>query len=804
MKQITKKALGILLAFVMVMTLLPTVAFAAELAVTVGQKEVDNVAGTTITIPVSLANNPGITSARIKVSFDKSALVLIKAEAKDTLALNYTKPDDKKIANANSTGSVVLVWQGAEASDGNGEIAVLTFEVAEGATAGEKALTATVGEDDFTDADMNSLPVTVVSGSVTLKDKPVAVTGVTLNKSTMSLVATAEETLTATVAPENATNKAVTWSTSNDKVAAVVNGKVTAVAPGEAVITATTADGGFTATCKVTVTEKPCAHPADKLTKVEAKEATCTEPGNAECWLCGECGKYLSADKSTVQDTIFGYAPALGHEYGNLVAAVAPTCTVNGNVAYYQCSRCNSYFDADKNPITSIVAPATGHVIQHHAAVAATCVAEGSKEYWSCANCDAKFADKDGKNPITSIVTPIDKTKHVGGTSYAGDEKDHWTICNSCKAMLSIKTPHAAASTGAATCVGSAVCDTCHMSFGAVNPQNHASELKHHDAVASTCVKEGNIEYWSCASCKKNFSDAEGKTLAENVTLPVNASAHTIVNVPAKAHTCTENGIIAHYKCTGCGKLFSDKAGENEITNIVDPAAHKLTPVAEKPSTCRVNGTGAYNKCEVCGKMFDKDTNKEITAVPVLELAAHTWDDVWHANSTGHYHECTVCGIAGDVTAHTPGAEATETTPQTCTVCGYIIKPATSHKEHTKGNLMSDATSHWYACTGCSEQLEKANHTVTSWTVDKAATTTEEGLRHGNCSVCQHVVYEKLAKINNTPVTPTTPSKPGRPSGTKTVQSGKTFDAGVGVYVGLSILSLTGSAVVIGKKRKTR
>lgn len=629
----------------------------------------------------------------------------------------------------------------------------------------------------------------------------VAVTGVTLNKSTMSLVATAEETLTATVAPENATNKAVTWSTSNDKVATVADGKVTAVAPGEAVITATTADGGFTATCKVTVTEKPCEHNA-KLTKVEAKKATCTEPGNAECRLCGECGKYLSTDKRTVQDTIFGYASALGHEYGNLVAAVAPTCTVNGNVAYYQCSRCNSYFDADKNPITSIVAPATGHVIQHHAAVAATCVAEGSKEYWSCANCDAKFADKDGNTPFDgAIVTPIDKTKHVGGTSYAGDEKDHWTICNSCKEMLSIKTPHAAASTGAATCVGSAVCDTCHMSFGDVNPKNHASELKHHDAVASTCVKEGNIEYWSCASCKKNFSDAEGKTPVENVTLPVNASAHTIVNVPAKAHTCTEDGIIAHYKCTGCGKLFSDKAGENEITNIVDPAAHKLTPVAEKPSTCRVNGTGAYNKCEVCGKMFDKDTNKEITAVPVLELAAHSWDDVWHANSTGHYHECTVCGIAGDVTAHTPGAEATETTPQTCTVCGYIIKPATSHKEHTKGNLMSDATSHWYACTGCSEQLEKANHTVTSWTVDKAATTTEEGLRHGNCSVCQHVVYEKLAKINNTPVNP---SKPGRPSGTKTVQSGKTFDAGVGVYVGLSILSLTGSAVVIGKKRKTR
>lgn len=284
-----------------------------------------------------------------------------------------------------------------------------------------------------------------------------------------------------------------------------------------------------------------------------------------------------------------------------------------------------------------------------------------------------------------------------------------------------------------------------------------------------------------------------------------NPDIHTkIVKVEAKAATCTEDGIIAHYKCTGCGKLFSDEAGATEIAakDVVIPAAHKLTAVAEKPSNCRVPGTAAYDKCDVCGKMFDKD-GKEITAPATLPLAAHTWDTTkWLANKDGHYRECKVCGIADTViTPHTPGAGATETTPQTCTDCGYIIKPATSHKEHTKGNLMSDATSHWYACTGCSEQLEKANHTVTSWTVDKAATTTEEGLRHGNCSVCQHVVYEKLAKINNTPVNP---SKPGRPSGTKTVQSGKTFDAGVGVYVGLSILSLTGSAVVIGKKRKTR
>ena len=83
----------------------------------------------------------------------------------------------------------------------------------------------------------------------------VAVTGVTLNKAELTLATGASETLTATVAPENATNKTVKWASSDAKIATVdQNGKVTGVAAGTATITATTEDGGKTATCKVTVT----------------------------------------------------------------------------------------------------------------------------------------------------------------------------------------------------------------------------------------------------------------------------------------------------------------------------------------------------------------------------------------------------------------------------------------------------------------------------------------------------------------------------------------------------------------------
>ncbi len=87
-------------------------------------------------------------------------------------------------------------------------------------------------------------------------DKPgtVAVSGVSLNKPSLTMTVGGTETLTAAVAPANATNKAVNWSSSANDVATVdSNGKVTAVAPGPATITATTADGGKTAMCNVTV-----------------------------------------------------------------------------------------------------------------------------------------------------------------------------------------------------------------------------------------------------------------------------------------------------------------------------------------------------------------------------------------------------------------------------------------------------------------------------------------------------------------------------------------------------------------------
>ncbi len=93
--------------------------------------------------------------------------------------------------------------------------------------------------------------------SVTVSENVVNVTDISFSKSNLELSTNDVVSLTATITPVNATNKGIIWTSSNNKVVKVVNGKVTAMAEGTAIITATTKDGGKTATVNVTVKDVP-------------------------------------------------------------------------------------------------------------------------------------------------------------------------------------------------------------------------------------------------------------------------------------------------------------------------------------------------------------------------------------------------------------------------------------------------------------------------------------------------------------------------------------------------------------------
>ena len=111
-----------------------------------------------------------------------------------------------------------------------------------------------------------------VSGSatVTVKAKIIPVTGVSLDKTTLTLTEGETASLAATVAPDNATDKSVTWTSAAPTIATVdANGKVTAVQAGETTITVKTNDGGKTATCNLTVKAKTIPVTGVSLDKTE-------------------------------------------------------------------------------------------------------------------------------------------------------------------------------------------------------------------------------------------------------------------------------------------------------------------------------------------------------------------------------------------------------------------------------------------------------------------------------------------------------------------------------------------------------
>ncbi len=127
-----------------------------------------------------------------------------------------------------------------------------------------------------------------------------AVTGVTLNQSTLTLNKDATAQLTATVAPADAANKSVTWSTSNAAVATVSQtGLVTAVGSGTATITVTTLDGGKTATCAVTVN----APTNVTVTGVTLDQSTLNLNKNATAQLTATVAPSSATNKSVTWST---------------------------------------------------------------------------------------------------------------------------------------------------------------------------------------------------------------------------------------------------------------------------------------------------------------------------------------------------------------------------------------------------------------------------------------------------------------------------------------------------------------------
>ena len=198
---------------------------AGEATVTVTTEDGGKTASCKVTVKAKAVN---VT----EVTLDKTELTLTEGETETlTATVKPDNADNRKVAWNSDKTEIATVG-------GDGKVTAVK--------AGEAVVTVTTEDGGKT-----------ATCKVTVRAKAVNVTEVSLDKTELTLTEGETETLTATVRPDNADNRKVTWGSDKTEVATVDgDGRVTAVKPGEAVVTVTTEDGGKTATCAVTVKAK--------------------------------------------------------------------------------------------------------------------------------------------------------------------------------------------------------------------------------------------------------------------------------------------------------------------------------------------------------------------------------------------------------------------------------------------------------------------------------------------------------------------------------------------------------------------
>ena len=252
-------------------------------------------------------------------------------------------------------------------------------------------------------------------------------------------------------------------------------------------------------------------------------------------------------------------------------------------------------------------------------------------------------------------------------------------------------------------------------------------EFEHHEAKAATCRTEGNVEYWFCSKCCKNFRDSAGTNPLTTVQMAIDPSNHK-----AAAAWTQENDKHYHICENGCG------------THLDEAVCSGGTATCQKRAVC-----------SICGAGYGSFTN-------------HNTASEWSKDKTGHWHRCQTegCTEKCDFTAHTPDHDgsATEEYPILCKVCGYKMEEQLSHthsfdqEKATDNYKATDATctsrATYYKSCACGKagietfsSGELAPHSYTDDAIKAdalkaAGTCKDEAVYYYSCSVCEAIEHD--------------------------------------------------------------
>ena len=601
----------------------------------------------------------------------------------------------------------------------------------------------------------------------TVTPEIVPVSQITLNKAETSISVGNSETLTATVAPENAAIKALTWASSDEDVATVApDGTVTAVKAGAATITATAADGsGKSAVCKVTVTgdTTPPAH--EHSYGDWSKDGTnhwheCTD---ADCPERSESIKDKAAhiydDDADTTCNICGYVrtvtpPAHEHRYGDW--------SKDGTNHWHECT------DADCPEQSESIKDKAAHVYDDDAD--ATCnicgyvrtvtppahehrygdwSKDGTNHWHECTDADCPEQSESIKDKAAHIydddadttcnicgyvrtVTPPAHEHRYG--DWSKDGTNHWHECTDAdcpEQSESIKDKEAHIYTDDAD----TTCNVCGY-VRTVTPPAH--EHRYGD-----WSKDGTNHWHECtdADCPE-----QSESIKDKAAHIYDDDADTTCNICGYVRTVTPE-IVPVSQITLNKAETSISVGNSEtLTATVTPenAANKAlkwassdedvatvapdgTVTAVKAGAATITATAAdgSGKSAVCKVTVTGDTTP-----PAHE---HSYGD-WSKDGTNHWHECTDADCPErsesikDKAAHIYDDDA----DTTCNICGYVRTVTPPAHEHSYGDWSKDGTNHWHECTdaACPNQSESIKDKAAHVYTDDADTI---------CNICGYV-----------------------------------------------------------------
>lgn len=484
----------------------------------------------------------------------------------------------------------------------------------------------------------------------------------------------------------------------------------------------------------------------------EDKPATCTEKGS-KSRHCSRCG--AKTDETVI--------PPMGHTGGTATIEnkIAATCTTDGShEEVVRCMVCNAEISRETKTI-----PATGHKWVIDAAVAPTCTQTGLTEGKHCSVCKTVLVKQ---NTVPALEHQWNEGVVTREPTCTGEGVKTFTCaqCHNTKTEpisalghlwgdweTTLPATEDAEGRETRTCQR----DSTHTEMRIIPKLNHTHNMVHYSAVAADCGTDtdGNIEYWVCSGCGKFFRDAGGKneiTRKETVISPAHApSGDWSYDEGSHWHECKKCGqqlnFAAHVSsgpatetdskvCTVCGYVIQTAAGHTHNFSCQVESETYLKAAATctngaiyyKSCVCGEKGTETFESGSALGHAGGTATCQKKAVCTVCnqeygELGSHDYDtSAWgYRDADGHAHRCRTngCTAHDTVNVHISGGQATETTPEICTECGYIIHAALGHTHswmlvsEIASTCIHTGTKAHYKCSGCPQLATEADGVYT-------------------------------------------------------------------------------------------